>query len=556
MSLLANSPFKDKIDSFLSPSGAQLDAIRAFLVEPRSRLAQLDVDIANTEAALARLKIERDTLNSEILLYESLLSPIRHIPPYILQEIFLACLPTEHNAVIDPSQPPLLFGRVCRYWRELSHATPLLWNRVHVCGLQDGYTDFPMSSAAALSSPPAEAAFQSFLRQWISRSRDSALSFSYIERPFPTKPNDDALDGAALRCVIEFHTRLENLTLWSSISWLSPILSLDAVKVSSLRLIGRQDFDFDADTTALQNAAILKAPGLTSLFLFVAIRDPLALPCQWSNLTELGLFCEGMWEAGEHIGGLGQSTLLTIFRRCPNLVRCELAITADSLIQAPTPTVVLPNLTELYLCLGYMPNWVESDVVLGLLEHITLPKLRVLCLVETVSFLNIQVDPMRRADVSGPDDLAVYMNPSRVETTTMLAILRRFPRATRIHLVPHEETSSRARIRWTTPLDEQFFDALADDLLCPLLAELEMVLTSSEVRHTGIMSFLRARIPRLHSVTLTFRTAEKADVEEELREMESRGLRLKLFYESEDSMITPAPKWRYEPRRGLAVHRS
>ncbi|KAJ7143555.1 hypothetical protein C8R43DRAFT_891542, partial [Mycena crocata] len=64
----------------------------------------------------SRLTVKRTTLEGGIDAHTALLFPMRRAPRDILQEIFLACLPTTHNALIDPSEAPLLLGHICSHW--------------------------------------------------------------------------------------------------------------------------------------------------------------------------------------------------------------------------------------------------------------------------------------------------------------------------------------------------------------------------------------------------------------------------------------------------------
>ncbi|KAJ6554425.1 hypothetical protein B0H19DRAFT_868891, partial [Mycena capillaripes] len=52
--------------------------------------------------------------------------PILTLPTEITVEIFTHCLPDE-PCVPRTDTAPLLLGRICRTWREISLATPELW---------------------------------------------------------------------------------------------------------------------------------------------------------------------------------------------------------------------------------------------------------------------------------------------------------------------------------------------------------------------------------------------------------------------------------------------
>ncbi|KAJ6595071.1 hypothetical protein DFH09DRAFT_887300, partial [Mycena vulgaris] len=66
---------------------------------------------------------------------KGVLSPIRRIPPEILAEIFLNCRQnsraSEFYSITDPSEAPLLLGRVCSSWRVIAHGTPRLWDALY-----------------------------------------------------------------------------------------------------------------------------------------------------------------------------------------------------------------------------------------------------------------------------------------------------------------------------------------------------------------------------------------------------------------------------------------
>lgn len=54
--------------------------------------------------------------------------PIRRIPPELLSEIFLRCIP-EHPLLFS-RQPPLLFGQVSSHWRAIALSILELWNKL------------------------------------------------------------------------------------------------------------------------------------------------------------------------------------------------------------------------------------------------------------------------------------------------------------------------------------------------------------------------------------------------------------------------------------------
>ncbi|KAF7373508.1 F-box domain-containing protein [Mycena sanguinolenta] len=52
--------------------------------------------------------------------------PIHQLPPEVLSEIFIECLPA-YSAAPNPTRAPMLLAAICRDWREIALSTPSLW---------------------------------------------------------------------------------------------------------------------------------------------------------------------------------------------------------------------------------------------------------------------------------------------------------------------------------------------------------------------------------------------------------------------------------------------
>ncbi|KAF8195629.1 hypothetical protein K438DRAFT_1826258, partial [Mycena galopus ATCC 62051] len=133
--LLVDSPFANRLNTNYVPSDSETLEIRALLVDPEAQLARIDAQIKEVENTLDQLKTQRASLRQPIDAHRALISPIRRIPQDVLIEIFLSCLPSEHNAIIDPAEAPLVLGRICRYWKSIAYSTPMLWSSLHIPSL-------------------------------------------------------------------------------------------------------------------------------------------------------------------------------------------------------------------------------------------------------------------------------------------------------------------------------------------------------------------------------------------------------------------------------------
>ncbi|KAJ7042009.1 hypothetical protein C8F04DRAFT_1030941 [Mycena alexandri] len=159
------SPFTSRLGMNYCPSDDELLQIEALLVEPSLRLKRLDEEIAV-------LQQERDFLAASIDPHKALLSPMRHLPLDVIQEIFVACLPTHRSCVMSATEAPVLLGRICSSWRAISLATPRLWTRLHVVDLSQ-----PRGGPNPLVDAKVAQRVE-VLNMWLSRSGELPLSIS------------------------------------------------------------------------------------------------------------------------------------------------------------------------------------------------------------------------------------------------------------------------------------------------------------------------------------------------------------------------------------------
>ncbi|KAF9002459.1 hypothetical protein BDQ17DRAFT_1356893, partial [Cyathus striatus] len=98
---------------------------------------------------------------------------IKHLPIDVLQEIFVACLPTDRNPCMAAFEAPMLLTRICSSWRRLVHSIPFLWSAIHIVLPPVRTPDFSTST----TDVPQEQAVVTKLRErepgvieWLNRS--------------------------------------------------------------------------------------------------------------------------------------------------------------------------------------------------------------------------------------------------------------------------------------------------------------------------------------------------------------------------------------------------
>ncbi|KAJ7211823.1 hypothetical protein B0H12DRAFT_1195034, partial [Mycena haematopus] len=168
------SPFVLRLGTNYCPTDEEVLEIKALLVEPTLQLKGLDDEITNLQKAIDNLAEERHRIGAYVEAHKALVSPIRRLPLDIIQELFVACLPTHRNCVMSASEAPVLLGCiVCSSWRTISLSTPRLWASLHVVEPLPG-----PSGPAAASFDQKVAQRLEITKTWLGRSGHYPLSIS------------------------------------------------------------------------------------------------------------------------------------------------------------------------------------------------------------------------------------------------------------------------------------------------------------------------------------------------------------------------------------------
>ncbi|KAF7314603.1 F-box domain-containing protein [Mycena kentingensis (nom. inval.)] len=555
MTTLFESRFRDKLDACFAPTNEEVIEIDSILALPRARIAELTGEITRLEDALTRLRNERTRLETDVALHESLLAPIRKLPEDVLQEIFLACLPGGHNATLHPDHPPLLFGRVNRYWRRLSRSTPLLWRSAHVPGMLDFDDEDPEPVVCDASSRRVEKGLFGTFNRWMSLSVDAPLWLSYCERPPYDPPNpasvgsSDTFFGAA---VAEHSQRIERLGVWGSAAMVRSILTLPPAVVPQLRsLVCIQCYN-SSPTFDLCDAAVLQSEALESICLLGSC-DPSTFTCHWTNLAELGLIFVPDWTTPAPTKGIDQNEMRNILRRCPNLVRCEIGITEVAPL-CQRESIVLPNLEELFIYTGHGLAADSPELIIdicALFDALDAPNLWLFGLGQSHLVQLRRTDTARRTSA---DEMITYITPNLVKEPMILSTLRALPRTTSLFLCPAD--GSQPSVASTMHnlyqlMADNFFTTLVAENLCPDMRNLaiQMDITGPVLESSGLLDFIRARRTSLRALNLLFLYGYTEEIETQLRD--ATGGQIILELKQNDPDPTTVPRWKYDPSRGL-----
>ncbi|KAJ6512792.1 hypothetical protein C8R45DRAFT_327316 [Mycena sanguinolenta] len=505
---LDNSPFVDRLNTNYVPSDSDIFQIRAILVYPENELARIDGRIEEMEVALAQLKEQRASLMGPIAAHKALLSPIRRVAHDVLVEIFLSCLPSEHNALIDPAEAPLLLGHICRHWRCLVYSTPMLWRSIHIPSLD--YLQTP---------PNALSRLEKIVKEWLERSATCSLSVSFFDS---TNFVPNLGKHPLILQLLPFSRRLRHLTFTGDAPFLRPILRLDSEDLPLLQTL-RTNFPY----SIADSLDAFRIPTIRDIALCMPA-EPHLLPLPWSQLTKLRLECDRVHTDHGRDGGLDIGGAFDVLRRSPNLIHCELKVNAvRENAKLDISPIVLPHLQTLLLpVVSYHPfdKWGWCLIA---------PKLR---------YLQVGYQKVTAKRLPPNQGMRASIDPRYFALSGLHELLQSFP------MISHLELPSTAR-----PHDG--YGSLLDSLLaffgpthefCPMLSRLVILRPSHMLSDATVLAFVKARMAMatpLKHIRVQFIRPMELDLMPELQSFISDGLEVVLEY--------PVLQWEFKPLAGL-----
>ncbi|KAJ7845364.1 hypothetical protein B0H14DRAFT_3868041 [Mycena olivaceomarginata] len=519
MSSLTESPFADRLNTNYIPSDSEIAEILALLADPADELARVEARIEEMEIALGQLKELRASLKTPIDAHRALISPLKRIPQDVLLAIFSSCLPSEHNALIDPAEAPLLLGRICGHWRDVVYTTPTLWSSIHIPCLD--YIRAPPNMISGLERT---------VEAWLERSSACPLSVSVFDES--NYPSNGVEKHPLILQLLPISRRLGHLTLAGSVEFLRPILRLGSENLPALKSIfiqttGNQLFPDDADSLDSTNA--LQIPTLEDVTLQItSVVDPLALPLRWSQLTRIRLECHSVWvENGNTEGGIDIGGAFDVLRRCPNLVHYEIRVTRAS--QNPftldTSSIILPHLLTLALS-GFVIQY-ESRM-----PHLVVPKLCSLRLGE-----GARQGPAIESSATRDGSLSADIDTRRFTSSGLHEILQSFP------TISHLRLSSNTLQQ---PLPDDAFIVLLHNL-CPMLTNITILNAPPGLSDGSVLAFIKARMAMstpLQQFRVRFNRLREVDIMPDLQSFISEGLQVSIEYFLK-------PRWEFRSGDGL-----
>ncbi|KAJ7113229.1 hypothetical protein C8R43DRAFT_1242666 [Mycena crocata] len=316
-------------------------------------LISLQEEYGRLDALIRELTAQRDLVKEAMQSKQALISPIRRLPDDIIQEIFLAGLPTHHNAIMSAHEAPLLLCRVCSVWRVLALATPRLWASLHV------HLGFLLQNDdRALAAT-----------QWVKRSAACPLSVSICGIPaghFGVAMVEETSNGIL---VTDPAQKIVKALLRSAPRWRAVALSdlpgpyLGQLRTASMPLL--KTIRIMGDQHLAQWLDVFTAPSVrqVDLDLIVVKEDASILIPRLSHITHLSMSSRP-WP------GIPGNVAVSILTTLTQLVSLKMFI--RDILSIPDGITHLPFLKSLELRTAEGPL---PLVLADLLDHLFMPQL-------------------------------------------------------------------------------------------------------------------------------------------------------------------------------------
>ena len=369
-SLVPPSKFFDKVNTNYIPDVAERQEISEYVSSVNRELSQLNAKITEMKTALMQISKTRDGLQAAANQHQALISPLRRLPPELLQVIFVCCLPLHRNAVMHSSEAPVLLGRVCSEWRRISLSTPEVWSSLHIVPPNVNFSNLTSSTARFKRK-------RELIEMWLGRSGACPLNISFVW--FASDSEDEIkLCASLLEVLVPTCGRWRMLDFQVPLKMFKPFIGLTVKDVPFLEGLSLMDNrtplgidvvdKWPESLVFAESAANLK--NFTLTFFSGGLRLP-SIP--WHQLTTLYL------ESNISFFFQDSREMLSTFAQCAHLQSCTLKFPLSHTAFVPAfkklnLPIMLPQLQV--LCLDGDQHLQNTFHMSNTLINLCAPKLR------------------------------------------------------------------------------------------------------------------------------------------------------------------------------------
>ncbi|KAF8072221.1 hypothetical protein FPV67DRAFT_1667654 [Lyophyllum atratum] len=533
------SPFTDRLNTCNHATDAEVPKIREVIADLLEERKRIENRIELFGILMNDLFPRWNAINEHIEDHRTLICTINRLPVELVRTIFCWCLPSRDSAM-SSKDFPLLLGRVCSAWRQISFSTPQLWTSL--------YIQVPRMDISKPEKQDLLTRYGRAVIAWLKRSASLPISLSFIDDgQSPFHPNSLALTETPGFYLLE-------ILLGFSDRWNHVNFAVDYRSMAYLARLNEHDVPF-LHTAQIEIKGLHREADLSSLSF---LRSP-SSSLRWEALTTLVM----TYRTGpSNTTALSVDEALTTLTKCLSLVTCVLDIQAhpnNSFLPSDRTPIRLPHLQDLVIKLS---SSVPSEHIKSLFQMLDLPDLRLLELEGGQEYRQLPFMPLllRPHKI---DTLALDVQASTVQD--LMECLHMTPFLKRLYLnsvffedlvylddiwggMPsvldqdmveesHSEVLPGVSTTFLTRLMPD--SSVAEINVCPLLEEIEIRFPeSSKVTDDHILQFILSRttlapqtITRLARAHLSFHRDMQQDIYNDLAPAIRMGLDLQLKYD-------------------------
>lgn len=547
------TPFAGKLHTNYVPQGPEVDEIHQVIAEPLKEISQLNEKILRLQATINDLSRRRDELSKFVEDHRVLLSGVRRLPEELIQQIFLHCLPTKRNAVMSSDEAPVLLGRICKSWRQISSSFPQLWSSLHI----------PIPDAPFLKEQGLTKLYQraEIVKAWLERSGCCPLSLSVTFGPEDPAANSELPFAVnyLLHIIACYSMRWKDVDFYLPFSvydsCLSGLQEADVPVLEKIRL--RCFFRYTSSISNCQPIIpMFQVSSLRQVDLCLRYEDYTAtnfVLC-WECITHLSLVTQGGW--GPAGPGIPMWKALEVLENCPRLVSCRMEVESQPLRQRSMSPITLPCLCSLEILEGTH----NVAILAAFFEALSLPHLQHFKYSGGERYGRWDT-PVPFKSIITPSIESLELDFGSIAKDGLISECLPFlPSLKRLNLLRMPYTWGNPHT-WDVPydthqtLDNDFLALLTPspnsmECLCPKLEEIRF----EECRHItdeALCAFLMARarssqsgVVCLKRVEISFDRLKTIDIIPQLTPFLSEGLQVHLDYVSQISTDGPCSPWR------------
>ena len=365
------SKFFDKVNTNYVPNMAERQEIAEYITTVNQELSDLDAKTKEISSAFWQVVRTRHRLQTSASQHQALISPLRRLPPELLQSIFVCCLPSHRNAVMHASEAPVLLGRVCSEWRQISLSTPEVWSSLHIVPPNVNVSNLTASAARFKRK-------RELIEMWLGRSGACPLNISFVW--FASNSEDETrLCASLLEALVPMCRRWQMLDFQVPLKMFTPFIGLtvkDVPLLEGLSLTDNRPPSVHIDVVDRWPESLMFAENLTNLknFSLTFFSGAIWLPSiPWHQLSTLYL------ESNISFFFQDSREMLSTLAQCSHLESCTLKFPLShtsftSTFEKLDQPITLPQLQA--LCLDGDQHLQSTFHMSNTLINLCAPKLR------------------------------------------------------------------------------------------------------------------------------------------------------------------------------------